>query len=83
MVIAVSLIVRGAQMGNGIKRGDFQRYRNYCTAKIKKIRKAMNFKYSGPKVKFSSKKIEVERSKDPRVLQALLFNAEKNWAQAN
>jgi signal recognition particle subunit SRP68 len=80
---AVNLIVSGAQKNNGLKRGDFQRYRNYCTGKVKKIRKSMGFKYSGPKVKFSSKRIEVERAKDPRVLHALLFNAEKNWAHAN
>jgi len=70
-------------MSNGIKRGDFQRYRNYCTSKVKKIRKSMGFKYSSPKVKFSAKRIEVERARDPRVLQALLFSAEKNWAYAN
>lgn len=46
-------------MNNGIKRGDFQRYRNYCTGKVKKIRKSMNFKYSTPKVKYSSKRIEL------------------------
>jgi signal recognition particle subunit SRP68 len=70
-------------MSNGIKRGDFERYRNYCTGKVKKIRKAMGFKYSTPKIKFTPKKIELDRAKDPRVLQLLLFNAEKNWAHAN
>ncbi len=49
-------------MGNGIKRGDYQRYRNYCTAKVKKIRKSMGFKYSGHKSKFAKKVIEDEKS---------------------
>jgi hypothetical protein len=43
----------------------------------------MGFKYSTSKIKFTPKKIELDRAKDPRVLQVLLFNAEKNWAHAN
>lgn len=43
----------------------------------------MNFRYSTPKTKFSKKIIEKERAEDSRVLQVLLFNAEKNWAHAN
>lgn len=68
-------MVREAQMSNGIKRGDFQRYRNYCSGKVKKIRKAMNFKFATPKTKFGWRKIEVEKANDHRVLQVLLFNA--------
>lgn len=70
-------------MSNGIKAGDYQHYRNYCISKIKKIRRGMNFRFSTPKTKFTKKVIEDERPDDSRVLQVLLFNAEKNWAHAN
>jgi hypothetical protein len=43
----------------------------------------MGFRFSTPKIKYSKKTIEKERGEDSRVLQVLLFNAEKNWAHAN
>lgn len=42
----------------------------------------MNIKY-GTKTKFIRKDVLKEKSHDPKVLQFLLFQAEKNWALAN
>ena len=80
--LSLNLLVKGAQNSHGLKRGDYQQYRLYCANKVRKMRKQMKFSLA-IKDKFVNRKVEQERTEDPRSLQVLLFNAEKNWAHAN
>lgn len=38
-------IIRPSQNQNGLKHGDFLRYRRYCAKKVKRIRKLLKFTY--------------------------------------
>ena len=71
--------MKSAQNNYGVKNGDYARYRNYCSRKIQKLRKAMNIKY-GNRTKFVRRDIINDHYNDNRVLQVLLFHVEKFWA---
>lgn len=58
------------------------RYRRYCTSKINKIRKVMDYKY-GNRTKFAKKDITVDRAEDKKILQVALLTCERYWAYAN
>ncbi len=76
------MIVKNSQNSFGVKTGDYMRYRRYCTRKIEKLRKAMQYKY-GNRTKFIKKDVTVDKSDDKRVLQIALFSCERYWAYAN
>lgn len=50
------------------------RYRRYCTRKVNKLRKVMEYKY-GNRTKFIKKDITIDKAEDKRVLQIALFNS--------
>jgi signal recognition particle subunit SRP68 len=58
------------------------RYRRYCTRKINKLRKTLDYKY-GSRTKFIKKDITHDKSEDKRILQIAMFSCEKYWAYAN
>lgn len=58
------------------------RYRRYCTRKINKLRKLMDYKY-GNRTKFIKKDITADRPDDKRILQIAMFSTERYWAYAN
>jgi signal recognition particle subunit SRP68 len=75
-------VTKNAQSQNGLKHGDYKRYRHYCTKRLKRIRKGIKFTHGK---KFVKKEISLENIndfKDPRVLQLPLYNAERAWAYA-
>lgn len=78
----VFLIAKNSQNSFGVKTGDYMRYRRYCTRKVNKLRKVMEYKY-GNRTKFIKKDITIDKSEDKRVLQIALFNSQKYWAFAN
>lgn len=78
----VFLIAKNAQNSYGVKTGDYMRYRRYCTRKVNKLRKAMDYKY-GSRTKFVKKDITADRPDDKRILQIAMFSCEKYWAYAN
>jgi signal recognition particle subunit SRP68 len=41
----ISEVVKQSQSGNGLKRGDYDRYRKYCVNRVKRIRKGLKFSY--------------------------------------
>jgi len=75
-------LTKNAQSQNGLKHGDYKRYRHYCTKRLKRIRKGIKFTHGK---KFTKKEISLDNIndfKDPRVLQLPLYNAERAWAYA-
>ncbi|CAK86775.1 unnamed protein product (macronuclear) [Paramecium tetraurelia] len=71
--------IRETQRNYGLQHGDYQRYRTYCYNKINKLRHQMQFTHGK---RFQKKVIQDVVKNDPRVLQVLLYQAEKNWAHA-
>lgn len=76
------MLTKTAQNAYGIKGADYARYRRYCNHKILKLRHSMGVKL-GNKSKFIRRNIVKEKPNDSKILQIVLFNAEKNWASAN
>ena len=90
-ILPVLKEVKNAQGQHGLKHGDYQRYRAYCTRRIKRLRKSLDFTQivSRHKQVFKQKKatpaliVEAPKNKDPlRYLHVSLMYAERCWAFA-
>lgn len=85
-------MVKEAQSQHGLKHGDYQRYRGYCSRRLRRIRKSLHFvQSSGSKYRsgtFLGKKVSNElvcnapkTKKDPiRFLFIPLMEAERAWS---
>ncbi|KAM4663077.1 signal recognition particle subunit SRP68 [Discoglossus pictus] len=74
-------IIKESQQQHGLRHGDFQRYRGYCSRRLRRLRKTLNFKM-GNRHKFTGKKITVEMLSDNRYLLIILMDAERAWSYA-
>ncbi|XP_059176019.1 signal recognition particle subunit SRP68-like [Physella acuta] len=74
-------LIKDAQQQHGLRHGDYQRYRGYCSRRIKRIRKSLHFP-QGNRNRVTPKKILAEMLTDARYLQLPLFCAERCWAYA-
>ncbi|KAJ8319344.1 hypothetical protein KUTeg_004435 [Tegillarca granosa] len=79
--VEVLQLVKEAQQQHGLRHGDFQRYRSYCSRRIRRIRKSLHFP-QGTKHKVTPKKIVIDNVTDVRYLHLPLFCAERTWAYA-
>ena len=75
--------IKAAQMQNGLRHADYQRYRQYCTRRLRRVRKnkAVNLRY-GRGRGFVKKVIEPGSATDVRHLFVPLMNAERAWSYA-
>ncbi|RLN72884.1 hypothetical protein BBJ28_00020683 [Nothophytophthora sp. Chile5] len=73
--------VKAAQLQNGLRHRDFQRYRQYCTRRLRRIRKSVKFTHGKGK-QFVNKKVDAETSSEARHLYLPLYNAERAWSYA-
>ncbi|XP_053309383.1 signal recognition particle subunit SRP68 [Spea bombifrons] len=74
-------IIKESQQQHGMRHGDFQRYRGYCSRRLRRLRKTLNFKM-GNRHKFTGKKITIEMLSDNRYLLLVLMDAERAWSYA-
>ncbi|KAG9291736.1 hypothetical protein G9A89_012021 [Geosiphon pyriformis] len=65
----------------GLRHQDYQRYRQYCAQKLRRLHKALNFTNSKGKA-FQRKDITEDVLTDVRFLQIILFNTERAWSYA-
>ncbi|KAK7498522.1 hypothetical protein BaRGS_00010182 [Batillaria attramentaria] len=75
------VLIKEAQQQHGLRHGDFQRYRSYCSRRIKRIRKSLHFP-QGSRNRVTPKKVTPENLTDSRYIQLPLFCAERCWAYA-
>ncbi|TDH70331.1 hypothetical protein CCR75_003995 [Bremia lactucae] len=73
--------VKAAQLQNGLRHRDFQRYRQYCTRRLRRIRKSAKFTHGKGK-QFIGKKVDIETATENRLLYIPLYNAERAWSYA-
>uniref|UniRef100_K3XAM4 Signal recognition particle subunit SRP68 n=1 Tax=Globisporangium ultimum (strain ATCC 200006 / CBS 805.95 / DAOM BR144) TaxID=431595 RepID=K3XAM4_GLOUD len=73
--------VKAAQMQNGLRHRDFQRYRQYCARRLRRIRKSVKFTHGKGKI-FLNKKVDAETATEARHLYLPLYNAERAWSYA-
>ncbi|XP_078510691.1 signal recognition particle subunit SRP68 [Lissotriton helveticus] len=74
-------IIKESQQQHGLRHGDFQRYRGYCSRRLRRLRKTLNFKM-GNRHKFTGKKVTEELLTDNRYLLLILMDAERAWSYA-
>ncbi|KAG7486571.1 signal recognition particle subunit SRP68 [Solea senegalensis] len=74
-------IIKESQQQHGLRHGDYQRYRGYCSRRLRRLRKTLGFKM-GNRHKFVGKKITVEMLSDSRYLLLVLMEAERAWSYA-
>eukprot|EP00798_Chlamydomonas_sp_ICE-L_P016200 gene16200-22363_t len=65
------LLIRTAQAQNGIKHGEFSRYRRHCTNRLQALYKALKFQHG--RTKYQKKKLDPDNINDSRqVLSQIL-----------
>nr|CAG4640797.1 EOG090X04NF [Eulimnadia texana] len=74
-------VIRDAQQQHGLRHGDYQRYRSYCSRRLQRLRKALHF-VQGDKKHFKKKEVTVDNLKDERFLYLPLIQAERAWGYA-
>ncbi|XP_005993281.1 signal recognition particle subunit SRP68 [Latimeria chalumnae] len=74
-------IIKDSQQQHGLRHGDYQRYRGYCSRRLRRLRKTLNFKM-GNRHKFTGKKVTAEMLSDNRYLLLILMDAERAWSYA-
>ncbi|CAL1278923.1 unnamed protein product [Larinioides sclopetarius] len=74
-------IIKEAQQQHGLRHGDYQRYRSYCSRKLRRIRKSLHF-IQASKHRFQGKKMTEETLTDVRFLYIPLMMAERAWGYA-
>uniref|UniRef100_A0A3P8NIZ2 Signal recognition particle subunit SRP68 n=1 Tax=Astatotilapia calliptera TaxID=8154 RepID=A0A3P8NIZ2_ASTCA len=80
-VCDVLQIIKESQQQHGLRHGDYQRYRGYCSRRLRRLRKTLGFKM-GNRHKFVGKKVTVEMLSDNRYLLLVLMEAERAWSYA-
>lgn len=70
---------------HGLRYGDYQRYRQYCSRRMQRLRKGLGFVHweqGKGKSRFVQKEITEDVAVDIRFLELVLFKAERSWAYA-
>ncbi|KAH8257283.1 hypothetical protein KR038_006721, partial [Drosophila bunnanda] len=78
-------MIKDAQQQHGLRHGDFQRYRGYCTRRIRRLRKALKYP-QGDKRHFKRRDVTIGqltgKKADERFFHIPLISAERAWAYA-
>ncbi|KAG8321417.1 signal recognition particle subunit srp68 [Homalodisca vitripennis] len=74
-------VIKDAQQQHGLRHSDYQRYRGYCTRRIRRLRKVLHI-LQGDKRNFKRRDVTEEKLKDERYLLIPLMLAERAWSHA-
>eukprot|EP00743_Colponemidia_sp_Colp-15_P000913 GILK01001006.1.p1 GENE.GILK01001006.1~~GILK01001006.1.p1 ORF type:complete len:594 (+),score=96.02 GILK01001006.1:52-1782(+) len=72
--------VKTAQIQNGLRHSDFQRYRRYCARRLRRVRQSIRFLHG--RGKFQQKQVTEDLVTNIKFLEIPLFNTERAWAYA-
>ncbi|KAI9090257.1 hypothetical protein DFS34DRAFT_373262 [Phlyctochytrium arcticum] len=78
----VLVLTNEARNMHGLRHQDYQRYRQYCTRKVRRLRQICKITQSAPRRKYEKKEIVPEIVTSERHLQIPLFECEAGWAYA-
>ncbi|OQR72147.1 signal recognition particle 68 kDa protein-like [Tropilaelaps mercedesae] len=84
ITLEVLRLIKEAQQKHGLRHGDFQRYRNYCSRRIRRLRCALHF-MQGTKNRYNPKNVSDElllKTGDLRYPCIILMQAERCWGYA-
>eukprot|EP00088_Acartia_fossae_P053457 TRINITY_DN6090_c0_g1_i2.p1 TRINITY_DN6090_c0_g1~~TRINITY_DN6090_c0_g1_i2.p1 ORF type:complete len:596 (+),score=215.24 TRINITY_DN6090_c0_g1_i2:37-1824(+) len=77
--LKVLAVIREAQQKHGLRHSDYQRYRGYCSRRLRRLRKALGL-VQGEKKKFNKKDVTENVLKDEKHLHIPLVTTERAWA---
>jgi tetratricopeptide (TPR) repeat protein len=75
-------VVKSSHAQHGLRHGDYVRYRQYCSRRLHRMRKAAGFLHGGTKGRYVKKVLEPHMIKDGRHLMLPLYAAERAWSYA-
>ncbi|KAL7673584.1 hypothetical protein ACOME3_008438 [Neoechinorhynchus agilis] len=80
----VSMSVIEARQAHGLRHDDFQRYRKYCSRRLRNLRQNLKMTNIHTNKKFSKPELEAERpsTSSIKVLLIFLMEAERAWSFA-
>lgn len=81
LTLEILKIIKDAQQQHGLRHGDFQRYRGYCSRRIRRLRKVLHVT-QGDKRHFKKKEITEIMVKDEKFLYVPLMMTERCWSHA-
>ncbi|KAL0278613.1 UNVERIFIED_CONTAM: hypothetical protein PYX00_000385 [Menopon gallinae] len=79
--VEILKIIKEAQQQHGLRHSDYQRYRCYCSRRIRRLRKVLKVT-QGDRRHFKRRDVTEAMLKDERYLYIPLFMAERAWAYA-
>ncbi|CAH1725702.1 signal recognition particle subunit SRP68 [Aphis gossypii] len=79
--IEILKIIKEAQQQHGLRHNDYQRYRGYCTRRIRRLRKVMHLQ-QGDRRHFRKKNVTETNLTDERAVYIPLMLAERAWSYA-
>nr|XP_033336503.1 signal recognition particle subunit SRP68 [Megalopta genalis] len=74
-------IIKEAQQQHGLRHGDYQRYRGYCSRRLRRLRKVLKVP-QGDRRHFKRKDITAVMVSDDKFLQVPLMMSERAWSYA-
>ncbi|XP_019556275.2 signal recognition particle subunit SRP68 [Aedes albopictus] len=83
--IEILRVIKDLQQQHGLRHGDFQRYRGYCSRRVKRLRKTLNLP-QGDKRHYKKRDVTManleKENSDERLIHIPLMLAERAWAYA-
>ncbi|KAF6032509.1 Srp68 [Bugula neritina] len=74
-------VIKESQLQHGLRHEDYQRYRSYCSRRLRRIRKCVNL-VQGVRQRFVQKRLAADQVTDVRCLYIPLVEAERCWSYA-
>lgn len=74
-------IIKDAQQQHGLRHGDYQRYRGYCSRRLRRLRRVLKVP-QGDRRHFKRKDVTFVMVNDDKFLQIPLTLAERAWSYA-
>ena len=81
LTVEVLKIIKESQLQHGLRHSDYQRYRSYCSRRLKRIRKTLHFT-CGNMRRYQKRDITADDLTDSKYLLIPSFQAERAWSYA-
>ncbi|XP_064480527.1 signal recognition particle subunit SRP68-like [Ornithodoros turicata] len=86
VTLEILRIIKDAQQKHGLRHGDYQRYRGYCSRRLRRLRKSLHWVQGSSKHRYVGKPVTAEAlekgSDGLRLILLPLVQCERAWAHA-
>ncbi len=72
-------MIKESQQQHGLRHGDYERYRSYCSRRLHRLRKTLNFKCGNTR-RFQKRDVTADDLSEAKFLLIPLYQAERAWA---